>query len=138
MRTLLRGIGPACLCLLAGSSQATDPDAVPGFGTARIDETGIVTGVLDRQRQWFAAEVAASTARWKIACFHHSPYGSDSYGGHARMQWPEFSSLDAIFCGHDHLYERLVYHADEGDTDPLLFVTGHGGASLYRSRDTAP
>lgn len=93
---------------------------------------------LDRQRQWFAAEVAASTARWKIACFHHSPYGSGSYGGHARMQWPEFSSLDAIFCGHDHLYERLVYHADGGDSGPLLFVTGHGGASLYRFRDTAP
>ena len=94
--------------------------------------------VLDVQRQWFAKALRASTARWKIACFHHSPHGSGSYGGHPRMRWPEFATLDAIFCGHDHLYERLVFNDDGSDSGPALIVTGHGGARLYKFKETAP
>jgi hypothetical protein len=94
--------------------------------------------VLEAQRQWFAKALRASTARWKIACFHHSPHGSGSYGGHPRMRWPEFAGLDAIFCGHDHLYERLVFNDDGSDSGPILIVAGHGGANLYEFKQTVP
>lgn len=103
---------------------------------AEVDEKA--AALIADQRQWLASQLAASTARWKIACFHHAPYGSGSYGGHPRMRWPEFAGIDAIFSGHDHLYERLVFSEDGSDTGPLLFVTGHGGAKLYQFREAVP
>jgi hypothetical protein len=54
------------------------------------------------------------------------------------MRWPEFARLDALFCGHDHLYERLVGSDDGSDQGPLLFITGNGGARLYKFREIAP
>ena len=95
-------------------------------------------GLLIEQRRWLAAQVAASTARWKIACFHHPPYSSGSHGSNPRMQWPELSSLDALFCGHDHLYERLVCSENGSDTGPVLVISGNGGADLYPFREPLP
>jgi hypothetical protein len=48
------------------------------------------------------------------------------------MRWPfEDWGADAVFVGHDHVYERLLVDQN-GDGDKIpFFITGAGGRSLY-------
>jgi len=89
------------------------------------------------QAQWFAAQLQASTARWKIAVMHHPPVTVSSQADRAdtNLDWPEFAQLDGILCGHVHLSEWLTcrgtpvvnvsggVHAD-GDVNDVLNLTG--------------
>lgn len=78
------------------------------------------------QAAWLREQLAASDACYNLLFFHRAPYGSGRHGSHATMQWPFASwGAQAIFSGHDHLYERL-----EVDGIPY-FVNGAGGATLY-------
>ncbi|MGI8602453.1 MAG: metallophosphoesterase family protein [Verrucomicrobiales bacterium] len=90
---------------------------------------------LEAEREWFDRELSASTARWKFAAFHHSPFSSSAHGDHPHMHWPELSRTSAIFCGHDHVYERLVYDAEvqEGEigSGPPIFISALAGARAY-------
>jgi hypothetical protein len=82
--------------------------------------------LLREQREWLAQQVRQSTARWKLAVFHHPPVTSNAWRpGASWMAWPELGQVDAIFCGHDHFYERLIYLGK-----PLV-ICGAGGASFY-------
>ena len=95
------------------------------------------------QGQWLKAQLAASTAPWKIVYFHHAPYSSGSphgtiedtqYGldGHGSMKWPfEEWGATAVMNGHDHLYERILKDGNDDGVDLPYFVTGAGGRSLY-------
>ncbi len=87
---------------------------------------GIVEDSL--QGQWLQARLAASTAPYKFVFMHHSPYSSsDTHGPDLDLQWPYAQwGADAVFAGHDHLYERL-------DIDGLsYYVNGIGGnPTLY-------
>jgi hypothetical protein len=83
------------------------------------------------QYEWLARDVAASRAPWKFAFFHHPLYSSGLHGSSYRLQrelGTFFSAhrFAAVFCGHDHDYER---------TAPIggvtYFVSGGGGAGLY-------
>lgn len=85
--------------------------------------------LLALQKSWLAAEVAASTARWKIAVFHQPPLTSGYRAAASWMLWEELGLVDAILCGHDHFYERLDYFGTP------LFITGAGGQSLYSFRE---
>jgi hypothetical protein len=80
------------------------------------------------QKAWLTAQVAASTARWKIASFHQPPMTSGFRAASTWMSWDELKLVDAIFCGHDHFYERLDYFGTP------LFITGAGGQFLYTFR----
>jgi tartrate-resistant acid phosphatase type 5 len=77
-------------------------------------------------KAWFAAALADSTARWRVVFFHHSPFSSLAGRNHPFMEWDELAQVDAIFCGHDHVYERLRYK----ENGPPIFITGNG-ATLY-------
>lgn len=63
------------------------------------------------QLTWLAADLAASTAKWKFAYFHVPPY---SGGNHADDQVVkdnilpvlEAAGVDVVFTGHSHVYER--------------------------------
>lgn len=84
------------------------------------DGTG--AGILDSQSDWLEREASASTARWKIAVFHHPP-------PRAWQSWPwlpaeRMARCHLILAGHDHVYERFPWHGV-----PVL-VTGNGGAPL--------
>ena len=82
------------------------------------------------QREWLAQQVKQSGARWKLAVFHHPPVTSNAWRpGASWMAWPELAQVDAIFCGHDHFYERLIYLGK-----PLV-ICGAGGASFYGFSD---
>ncbi len=79
------------------------------------------------QQSWLQAGLAASTAPWQVVAMHHPPFSSgDHHGSYPALQWP-FSAwgADAVFAGHDHIYERL-----EADGIPY-FVSGVGGRDLH-------
>lgn len=89
---------------------------------ARINSTDMA-----QQKAWLQAQLAASTSPWQVVFFHHAAYSSSSgHGSDPSMQWP-FSEwgADAVFAGHDHIYERIIRNGIP------YFVNGLGGRSLY-------
>ena len=88
----------------------------------------------DVQRDWLERELQAARADAKVrhvfVSMHHPPFSISVHGGDERLQraWaPLFTKyrVDAVFSGHDHVYQRLVH-------DGVLYVvSGGGGASLY-------
>ncbi|MEZ4866419.1 MAG: metallophosphoesterase [Caldilineaceae bacterium] len=85
------------------------------------------------QAAWLQAALAASTARWKVVLLHHPPYSSGTHGSTSTMQWPYAAwGADAVFAGHDHIYERLLV-----DGFPY-FVNGAGGRNLYSCGSVIP
>ena len=80
------------------------------------------------QAAWLDGALKASTAKWKIAVFHHPIYSSgETHGsdvGLRKKLEPLFVKygVKAVFSGHDHLYERTKpQHGIQ------YFVTGAGG-----------
>jgi hypothetical protein len=79
------------------------------------------------QAAWLKQGLAASTSRWNIIYFHHTPYSSGTMHGNTTwMQWPfKAWGADAVLAGHEHNYERLL-------VDGLpYFVNGLGGGAIY-------
>ena len=87
------------------------------------------------QYDWLVSDLSASTATWKFVFFHHAFYSSgphgvfDGYVQHMRAALaPVFAqhSVDIVFSGHDHDYERSK------PIDGVIYiVSGGGGATLY-------
>lgn len=85
------------------------------------------------QGDWIKDKILNSTAKWKIAVFHHAAYSSDgNHGSTSIMQWPfEDWRIHAVLSGHAHTYERIL-RDDNNDGDSLVyFVDGLGGANRY-------
>ncbi len=65
------------------------------------------------QLDWLAEKLKASSARWKVAFFHHPLYSSAKRHGSEmdlrKVLEPLFVryQVNAVFCGHDHVYERV-------------------------------
>jgi 3',5'-cyclic AMP phosphodiesterase CpdA len=90
--------------------------------------------VTDRQTAWLERRLAASTATWKIAAFHHPPYTCGGHFGHQDVQerWvPLFEryGVQLVLSGHDHNYQRFARR--NGVT---YVVHGGGAAGLYPVR----
>jgi hypothetical protein len=79
------------------------------------------------QYNWFKKQTDESRAPLKFVFLHHPPFTSPStHSDSLAMQWPfKASGINAVFAGHNHFYERLVFD------DLLYFVNGAGGAPLY-------
>jgi 3',5'-cyclic AMP phosphodiesterase CpdA len=83
------------------------------------------------QLEWLENSLSASTARWKIAVFHHPIYSSGKEHGSSfmlrEMLEPLFTQyhVNAVFSGHDHSYERTKLQQGI-----QYFVTG-GGSQIY-------
>src|SRR5262245_16646731 len=80
------------------------------------------------QTAWLEQALSASSARWKIAVFHHPIYSSGNKHGsnlplRSKLE-PLFTKykVNAVFSGHDHIYERT--RPQQGIQ---YFVTGAGG-----------
>jgi hypothetical protein len=80
---------------------------------------GIELFVLDstaptaRQTAWLGRALAASTALWKVAVFHHPAFTCGSYRAHPLIvrRWvPLFErhGVQLAVSGHDHNYQRFV------------------------------
>ena len=114
---------------------------VPGLG-----ETDAEFFVLDStymtpaQLAWLKDALAKSTARWKIAYFHHPIYSSgERHGSEEDLQAlvePLFVQygVDVVFSGHEHFYERLK--PQKG----IHYITQGAGAKLRPAniRDRSP
>ena len=86
------------------------------------------TNFTPEQAGWFEKALAASTAKWKVAVFHHPIYTS------GKMHGPELKlraaleplltryKVKAVFSGHEHIYERTI-----PQNDIQYFITGAGG-----------
>ena len=104
----------------------------------------------DGQLEWLRKELAASTAKWKVAAHHHPVYSADEddYGhswtsaerniGDERMR-NDFMSLydafnvDLVFYGHMHEYERSrpIQNEEINLLDGVIYITlGGGGGNL--------
>lgn len=78
------------------------------------------------QMVWLNDVLEDSAALWKFVVFHYAPYGSGYEANVIQMRWPfgEWGA-DAVFAGHDHLYERI-----ERD-DTIYYTVGNSGQELY-------
>jgi 3',5'-cyclic AMP phosphodiesterase CpdA len=90
------------------------------------------------QASWLEGSLRASTAKWKIAVFHHPIYSSGKKHGSAvglrKKLEPILTAhgVNAVFSGHDHMYERT--HPQKGIQ---YFVTGAGGKTRRGAVDLA-
>lgn len=79
------------------------------------------------QAAWLDADLAASTAPWKIVYLHRPPYSSGEHGSDTGLRSKLAPVLAAhhvqlVLAGHDHDYERMV------PQDGVSYVvTGGGG-----------
>jgi 3',5'-cyclic AMP phosphodiesterase CpdA len=82
----------------------------------------------EAQEEWLVTALSASTAKWKMAFFHHPLYSSGKKHGSQdelrRIVEPIFIQygVRVVFQGHDHFYERS--NIQKGIQ---YFVTGGGG-----------
>jgi 3',5'-cyclic AMP phosphodiesterase CpdA len=80
------------------------------------------------QTAWLQQALSSSTARWKIAVFHHPIYSSGTkHGSNLKLRQilePMLTryGVHAVFSGHDHIYERI-----KPQHNIQYFVTGAGG-----------
>jgi hypothetical protein len=86
------------------------------------------------QTQWLGDELARSSARWKIAFFHHPPYSCGKHSGDEDVvrRWvPLFEryGVQLVLTAHEHSYQRFV-----PQNGVLYVVHGGGGSVLYRLR----
>ncbi len=81
-----------------------------------------------KQIDWLNEKLAADTATWKIAFFHHPPYSSGgAHGSDTKLRQvvePIFlkHGVDVVFNGHEHFYERI-----KPQQGIYYFISGSGG-----------
>jgi len=89
------------------------------------------------QLDWLKKQLSLSSARWKICYFHHPLYSDAHFHGpdtdlRKRLE-PLFEEnhVDVVFCGHEHVYERL-----KPQNGIQYFVLGNSGE--LRAHDLRP
>lgn len=86
------------------------------------------TDFTHNQAGWLEGALKASTAKWKVAVFHHPIYSSgESHGSSTGLRKaiePLLTKygVKAVFSGHDHIYERV-----KPQQGIQYFVSGAGG-----------
>ena len=77
-----------------------------------------------------------SNDSFQLVFFHHPPYCSTKIGNPKIREAFDFDTLnvDAVICGHEHLYERIARKAGIADAPPIYIVCGSGGAELEKEK----
>jgi len=84
------------------------------------------------QIAWLEGALAASTAPWKVAAFHHPPYSSGGRGSRVELRealeplFVEYG-VDLVLTGHDHHYARTV------PLDGVTYVISGAGSKLRKA-----
>ena len=94
------------------------------------------------QYKWLKNDLTKASTRWKFVFFHHPPYGSGTHHGSdlkvRNVLTPLFRkhSVDMVFSGHHHIYERSypIASAFEPKGTPVTYVvTGGGSGPLHKT-----
>ncbi|HEX6810279.1 MAG TPA: metallophosphoesterase [Planctomycetota bacterium] len=94
------------------------------------------------QKTWLRSDLQTARsagAAWIFVTLHHPPYSSGTQHGRSQSVFshlcPIFEEfeVDAVFTGHDHIYERSMVIKDyyPNNRGVVYFVAGTGGAGLY-------
>jgi len=92
------------------------------------------------QWDWLDADLAASTAPWKVVFMHIPLYSSGRHGSNETLiRWlePLFErrGVDVVFQGHDHDYERTwPLRGGERSEEGVVYVTAGTGGATSTSR----
>lgn len=97
------------------------------------------------QLQWAAADLAASTAKWKFVYFHVPPWSGGTHADSPAVlagivPLVEAAGVDVVFSGHSHVYERtyLLKNNAIAQADPSSYVkTSADAGTLYLVSGTA-
>lgn len=103
--------------------------------------------IVVKQAAFLEDVFGASDAPWKVAAHHQALYStSGTHGSNlvARAAWaPVFDAhgVQAVFAGHNHVYERSVPIRADAEVPPgkgtVYVVSGGAGAPLYTSFEEA-
>jgi uncharacterized protein (TIGR03437 family) len=102
-----------------------------------------------RMLNWLETDLAATTARWRVAYFHHLPYPldhhlDDPYSANAHREFVprlERYGVQLVLTGHEHIYERTKFlRRDQpvSSGSATLYITTGGGGGIghsVKSRD---
>lgn len=92
--------------------------------------------VSEAQVLWLKEELDKSKAFWKIVYGHHPIYSDGEHGDNAVLIKKLLPILEAkadvYFVGHDHIIE----HIKPSDSRLHYFISGGGGASLYKLKES--
>lgn len=123
------------ICL---DSQASST-AVDNPATAGVNEDGPMA-------TWLRADLAANTATWTIAFWHHPPYSKGSHDSDSEAQMVnmrtnfnpilEAGGVDLLYFGHSHNYERSVlldghYGTSGTITSGMKLNSGNGSVTGF-------
>lgn len=123
-----------------GGAPFRDVFALPGGGDERwysYDWGRIHFAALDTeadyatQAAWLDADLAASSAPWKVLYMHRPPYSSGPHGSDLALRKAiapiaERHHVQLVLAGHDHDYERMI-----PQNGVAYVVTGGGGRGTY-------
>jgi predicted phosphodiesterase len=99
------------------------------FSKGNVSFYSLNSNYMDKKQvEWLNEKLAADTAEWKVAYFHHPPYSSGAaHGSDTKLRQivePMFvrHGVDVVFAGHEHFYERI-----KPQKGIYYFISGSGG-----------
>ncbi len=112
------------------------------------EQARFLPDMLEQQRLWLEADLAATTKRWKLVFMHRPIYGNKQEGiqGNLRQVFePVFDrhQVDVVFTAHDHVYARSgPFYGGEPAVEPqagtLHVATGRTGTKTYSTVTAKP
>lgn len=106
------------------------------------EEKGFVPAMLEKQKEWLEKDLAASNKKWKIICFHRSPYNNKEKRENNNIRAAFVPILDKyhadiVFTGHDHVYGHTYPLYDDKRVDSpskgtIYVAAGRSGTKTYR------
>lgn len=99
------------------------------FSKGNVSFYSLNSNYMDKKQvEWLNNKMAADTATWKVAFFHHPPYSSGAaHGSDTKLRQiiePIFIKygVNVVFAGHEHFYERI-----KPQKGIYYFISGSGG-----------
>ena len=105
------------------------------------EQRRFVPDLLEAQRVWLAADLAATQKKWRIAFIHRPLYGNKPEGVNERLRQsfaPLFDQyhVDVVFTAHDHVVARTAQLFDGEEMaaparGTIYAATGRSGTKTY-------
>ena len=101
------------------------------------EQARLIPDLLEQQKQWLSADLAATDKRWRLVFMHRPIYGNKPDGILENLRQafePLFEQyqVDAVFTAHDHVYARSGKHG------VWHVATGRTGTKTYKTVEAKP